>query len=219
MSLAVALLVSLTLAQPTLVPPAAGAPVAGSDAAFPADARVSRDAASGLVRQVSGLHVAVADPTLAGLAKAFFVPFRAQLGVDPAELVEVKREAWNGGTSVVLQRMVDGHEVIDGVVRVTLGRDGAVQACTSGDLSPVKRPTTPLIDVAEAVTAARQVLTTLGEPGSSDLVYLGGKLAWRLRFPPYVARPASPSGPAYAPIAFVDAATGELLALRNGLVR
>jgi hypothetical protein len=219
MSLAVSIVVTLVLAQ--------GAP------AFAPDAQVTRDPASGLVRQASAARIPVASSTLQGLVAGFFAPLRAELGVDPVELVETRREAWNGGTSIELQRVVDGHEVVDGVLRVTLGADGLLQSYAAGDVAPVTRPTSPLIDVAEAVVAAQKVLAGLGDPGSSDLVYLGGKLAWRLRYSPAPAfaqatsdepagqprRPARGLSVSYAPVVFVDAASGELLALRNGLVR
>jgi len=207
MTLALTLLVMATVAQPA--------------ATFAPSVTVTRDEASGRVRQLSALRVPVAEPSLAGLVRAFFEPYRAELGLDPAELVEVRREAWTGGTSVVLQRVIDGHEVVDGVVRVTLGRDGAVEAYTAGDVAPVTRATAALAAI-EAATAAGKVLTGLGQPAASDLVYLGGRLSWRLRYAPSPARSSASAGglaATYAPIVFVDAVSGEVLALRNGLVR
>jgi hypothetical protein len=214
MPFAIPLFVSLLLAQPVAAPSADRL-----NSTLGASARVTRDAAGGHVRQLAAVHVPLPSVTLGGLVAGFFTPLRADLGVDPAELVEVKRESWNDGTSVTLQRVIDGREVVDGVFRVTLGRDGAVKAYAAGDVVSVTRPTTPLIDMAEAVVAAQQVLRGLAEPGASDLAYLGGKLAWRLHFPPAPARQGGPVSLSYAPIVFVDASTGEVLALRNGLVR
>jgi hypothetical protein len=214
MSFAIPLFVSLLLAQPVVAPSADRL-----NSTLGAQARVTRDAAGGHVRQLASVQIPLADVTLGGVIAGFFAPLRADLGVDPAELVEVKRESWADGTSVTLQRVIDGREVIDGVFRVTLGRDGAVRSYAAGDVAPVTRPTTPLIDVAEAVVAAQKVLPGLAEPGASDLAYLGGKLAWRLRFAPAPARQGGALSLTYAPVVFVDAANGEVLALRNGLVR
>jgi|GEM_PF-3434165 len=186
---------------------------------LPTDARVTRDAATGHVRQLSSVEIPLAAPDLKGLITGFFAPLRAELGFDPAELVEESRTSWSGGTSVELRRVIDGREVVDGTVRVTLGTDGSVRAYVAGDVAPVTRTASPVLDEARARVAAREVLGGLSGEGRGDLVYLGGKLAWRLRFPPAPSQTPGRSPHLYAPVVFVDAVSGEVLALRNGLVR
>lgn len=195
------------------------------DARFGVNAQVTRDATDAYVRSLVMARVALPGATRDDLVAGFFVPFQSDLGVNPAELIEDRREKAGRRMVVTLRRVVEGVEVVGGVFRVTLAADGALEAYAAGDRMPLEARPAQVLDVEQARAAARASLSALVGQGAADQVWYQGKLAWRLRFAPDLsarraghAKAGITSAP-MAPIVFVDAGSGEVLGFVNGLIR
>jgi len=179
-------------------------------AAFGPQVRLSRDASGAHVVRLTRLEVPLADDSLASLRQAFLAPHRELLGVDPAELVEVKRERAGALTVVTLRREKAGVPAVDSGFRLTIS-GGALRGYSASDsFLPLVVPQRP-IDAQAARAAALQALPGLVGGSEPRPVFRQGRYCLEVRF--------TPNRQGYAPVVWVDGQTGEVQGLASGLVR
>jgi hypothetical protein len=193
-----------------------------SPAPFGEGARVAVDPDSRAVRAAAAMTIPVRGVSLDALITDFFTPHRQRLGVDPAELTVLERRGSGDLTVVVLGRRIDGIEVADSRLTLSIRRgERLVRYEAEGPLGALARPQEVLAR-DDATRAAREVLPDLPPVATGELVFFRGRAAWRLRFA--LALPATsdvaprPVAP-YAPIVYVDAATGAVMSMSNGMIR
>ena len=189
---------------------------------FGEGSRVVLDPDSRAVRRAAAMALPVRGDRLDALIADFFAPHRERLGLDPAELTVLERRGTGDLMVVVLGRRVDGIEVADSRLTLSIRRgERLVRYRAEGPLGPLVRPPEALTR-EEAILAARQVLPELPRAAAGELVFFRARCAWRLRFAPALPatsdaapRPAA----AYAPVIYVDAVSGAVISMSNGMVR
>lgn len=196
---------------------AARAALTRLETAFGDDLRVHWPELRSAPARVSGLRWTTEATSPADIGAAFLAEFRDLIGASPEALTLVETEGTRRRTVLRYRQSWQGIPVLGGEVFVTLDREGRVLSLASSTVRTIDLDASKDLGREVAIDAAvRRVFDDdAAHPAAATRVVLPGPggpvLAWRVLVPtvPMVQKI----------VCLVDAATGEVLQVRDEVIR